>query len=275
VTVAPWQGQLSTVGLGCPDLEAMRRFYEDALGLSLHGERPDGTLLLGWGSGDPILELSAGEPGLVDFGIEVPNARELEALLAALDRAGVPADGDGFTRDPEGRSLRLHGRIDRSGEHTSDPGRRPIRMQHITFATTQMDELLDFYAGTLGFRISDRVESHFVWLRCGREHHTIAMVAGEGPRGLDHYSYDVDGWPDYKIWCDRLSVLGIPVRWGPGRHGPGNNLFIMFDDPSGVHVELSAELELFWDDRAEIVPRRWEQTDRTVNLWGPGPDWRR
>jgi catechol 2,3-dioxygenase len=274
VTVGPWLGQLSTVGLGCPDLEAMRSFYEDALGLTVHEEHPDGSLRLGWGAGDPILELVAGEPGLAGYGIEVPDPSELEALLAALDRAGVSADADGTVRDPEGRVLRLHGRIDRSGEHTADSGRRPIRMQHITFATQDLEAVLDFYVDTLGFRISDRVESHFIWLRCGREHHTIAMVVGNGPGGLDHYSYDVDSWADFKVWCDRLSTLGIPVRWGPGRHGPGNNLFIMFDDPSGVHVELSAELELIWDDRAVMVPRQWERTDRTVNLWGPGPDWR-
>jgi catechol 2,3-dioxygenase len=43
----------------------------------------------------------------------------------------------------------------------------------------------------------------------------------------------------------------------------------MFDDPEGNHIELSAEMERFYDDRAEYQPRTWAVDPRTVNLWGP------
>jgi len=33
------------------------------------------------------------------------------------------------------------------------------------------------------------------------------------------------------------------VKWGPGRHGPGNNLFVFIHDLDGNWVEVSAELE--------------------------------
>jgi hypothetical protein len=73
-----------------------------------------------------------------------------------------------------------------------------------------------------------------------------------------------------------LARRDVPLTWGPGRHGPGNNLFVMFDDPDGRHVELSCEMERFWDDLADYAepPRRWGRTQRTVNLWGPVPPWR-
>jgi hypothetical protein len=48
----------------------------------------------------------------------------------------------------------------------------------------------------------------------------------------------------------------------------------MFDDPDAYHVELSAEMEMFYDDRVEYAPRVWETTPRTVNLWGQVPSWR-
>ena len=68
----------------------------------------------------------------------------------------------------------------------------------------------------------------------------------------------------------------VPVQWGPGRHGPGNNLFVFFDDPAGHHIELSAEMEKFYDDRVAYVPRRWTPAPQTVNLWGgQTPQWRR
>jgi catechol 2,3-dioxygenase len=48
----------------------------------------------------------------------------------------------------------------------------------------------------------------------------------------------------------------------------------MFDDPAGVHIELSCEMERFWDERASYEPRRWEPGPLTINLWGPAPAWR-
>jgi hypothetical protein len=113
----------------------------------------------------------------------------------------------------------------------------------------------------------------FTWLRSDRAHHTVAIVAA-AERRLDHYSYDVDGWADFKTWCDELAARDVRVTWGPGRHGPGNNLFIMFSDPAGFRVELSAEMERFWDDRARYEPRDWTPAPETVNLWGPAPSWR-
>ena len=64
-----------------------------------------------------------------------------------------------------------------------------------------------------------------------------------------------------------MASLHIPIKWGPGRHGPGNNLFFMVNDPDGNWVELSAELELITPERQ---PGLWPHTERSLNLWGPG-----
>src|SRR5262249_51461111 len=154
-----------------------------------------------------------------------------------------------------------------------DPGRRPTRLQHITLSTAVVGDLLDFYSGVLDMRVSDRMGSSFAWLRCGAEHHTIALVEGALESQLDHFSFDLSGWADFMAWADRLSALGVPLSWGPGRHGPGNNLFVMFDDPDGNHIELSAEMELYHDELASYE-RTWVQDPRTTNLWGIGPTWR-
>jgi len=67
----------------------------------------------------------------------------------------------------------------------------------------------------------------------------------------------------------------VPVLWGPGRHGPGGNLFVFFDDLDGNHIELSAEMERFFDDRAHYEARTWNAGPSTINLWGGQlPRWR-
>ena len=62
---------------------------------------------------------------------------------------------------------------------------------------------------------------------------------------------------------------------GPGRHGPGNNLFVMFDDPAANRIELSCEMERYWDELADYTPRQWHPGVKTINLWGVAPSWRK
>jgi catechol 2,3-dioxygenase-like lactoylglutathione lyase family enzyme len=129
--------------------------------------------------------------------------------------------------------------------------------------------MLSFYRDVLGFRQSDVLgDDEFTWLRSNREHHTLALVAAGKGGDIDHYAFDVTGWAEIKAWCDRLTDEDVRITWGPGRHGPGNNLFVFFDDPAGHHIELSAEMERFHDDRVEYTVRRWEPAPRSVNLWG-------
>lgn len=83
----------------------------------------------------------------------------------------------------------------------------------------------------------------------------------------DHHAYETTCWNDIRDWADHLAALDIKLWWGPGRHGPGNNLFFMVHDPQGYLVEISAEMELVPD---EVTKRTWRHEERTLNLWGPG-----
>jgi catechol 2,3-dioxygenase-like lactoylglutathione lyase family enzyme len=161
----PWHGQLSHIALRCSDVDRSARFYADVVGLTVHDGDRDGVRL-GWGIGQHALDLLPGAPRLDHVGLEIPDPGELERLLERLSAAGVaiehrPADGDDpelhTFEDREGRRLELHGRVDRSGEFCADPARRPMRLQHITFATSSVPELAAFYVDVLGMRVSDRM----------------------------------------------------------------------------------------------------------------------
>jgi catechol 2,3-dioxygenase-like lactoylglutathione lyase family enzyme len=278
--------RLSHLALGTADVQRTAHFYASVVGMVPEQESAD-RMRLGWGRGDHVLELLEGD---------------------ALDHVALEAQGDAFARfherlgahgidaewlepwgghprsltfaDPDGNRIELHGPIDRSGEAGSAAALRPLRLHHVTFASADLGRMVGFYVEVLGFRISDVMGDDangdvFVWLRCNREHHTVAVVRAEAP-GLDHYALEVESWAELGRWCDELAARDVPLTWGPGRHGPGNNLFAMFDDVDGRHVELSCEMERFWDGRAEYarVPRRWAPTPTTVNLWGPTPVWR-
>ncbi|MFC8381838.1 VOC family protein [Nocardia sp. NPDC057272] len=274
---------VSHIGFAVPDVAAAAQFYGRVLGLVVHDELPDGGLRLGWGTGHHVLDLIEGAKGLRHYGFEVRDDGGVDGIAERLAAAGHTvglldasyvdsAVGDCraiTTTDPHGTEVHFHGAVQRQGENAADTGRRPIKYQHITLGTDSVEAMVAFFVDTVGFRISDQLEDgRFAWLRSDRDHHTLAVVDVGRGGDIDHYSYDLAEWEDFKAWCDRLTDENVEVTWGPGRHGPGNNLFVFFDDPAGNHIELSAEMEKFHDDRVTYVPRRWRPIPNTVNLWG-------
>ena len=141
-------------------------------------------------------------------------------------------------------------------------------LQHLTFSTLNVEKFVDFYVGKLGFCISDRVlhsngNLATCFVRSNHEHHTVACFKSDRI-GVDHHSYEVGEWNGIRDWCDHFASMGIELMWGPGRHGPGNNLFVFVEDPDGNWIEISAELEVIHDRPS----KDWPQEEKTLNLWG-------
>lgn len=145
----------------------------------------------------------------------------------------------------------------------------PARLQHVVFRTQQLDAMVRYYEKALGFIVSDRVQDQdsiirACFLRTDPEHHSFAMFASSTTR-LDHHSYETSDWESVRRWADQMSACRVPIVWGVGRHGPGNDLFFMVRDPDDNLVEISAELELCAQDRRAGL---WRHEPRTLNLWG-------
>ncbi|MEQ1595318.1 MAG: VOC family protein [Casimicrobium sp.] len=152
-----------------------------------------------------------------------------------------------------------------------DPDTLPLpgRLQHFVCASTQTKEMLDFYRDVLGFVESDRVvdtegDLSSAFVRSDVEHHSFAVFRAP-QAGADHHAYEVPNWNAIRDWADHCGDLEIPLWWGPGRHGVGNNLFFMIEDPDGYKVEFSSELEHMTPEQAY---REWPHGPRALNLWG-------
>jgi catechol 2,3-dioxygenase len=158
---------------------------------------------------------------------------------------GVPADNDNsFTKGIQGP------------------------LQHLTFASMDVEAFQNFYNKQLGFEVTDRVltadgKLTTCFTTSNHEHHTIACFKSDR-KGMDHHSYEAGEWNYIKDWCDHFASKDIQLMWGPGRHGPGNNLFIFIEDIDGNWIEVSAELESVHGRPT----KNWPQSERTLNLWG-------
>ena len=262
--------RLHHLHLTSADPERLSGFYARMLDYEA-SRGGDGTWVLA--GGERNLLVSKGADGGVSFmAYAVKDVQSLESLrerlscAASLEPAHSPlfAEGAFGLSDPQGRRL-VFGVARRAGV----PDERPGRLQHVVFQTTALQPLLDFYVGKLGFAVSDKVLNEdgslaVFFIRSDHEHHSLAFFLGSKME-LDHHAYETTCWNDIRDWGDRFGHGHVPMFWGPGRHGPGNNLFFMVRDSDGNKLELSAELETFAPDQE---PRTWPNTEHTLNYWG-------
>jgi catechol 2,3-dioxygenase len=260
-----WPARLHHLRRDSPKPEPLARFYAELLGDRLE-PLPDGSWLVAGRA--RRLVVGKGEAGAVPyFALELQDAAHLRSYreqLAHTEDFSSPllAPGAFAVNDPDGRRI-VFGVGRETGTATGLPG----RLQHFVCATERLPQMLEFYRA-LGMVDSDHVMEgnalSAVFLRSDPEHHSFAAFRAPESRP-DHHCYETSGWLDIRDWADRMAQLRIPLWWGPGRHGPGNNLFFMIEDPDGHKVEFSAELELM--PRA-MPPRTWPHEQRTLNLWG-------
>src|SRR5262245_49690771 len=280
------QLHIGHLALRATDIERSASYLTSLLGLRRTLES-DGTIFLSTNEKHHEIELHAGErAGLDHLGIEVENSADLEALRDTLGAAGVqilserPEESglDEAIRvvGPMGVVFELYTHMEREPltvEHYMPPLAR--RFGHIGLTTTVREEMTEFLVGLLGFRVTDLWPNRTAWLRCDKDHHGIGLASGDKDV-LHHYAFELENWGAIQRYCDHLAFLGIELVWGPGRHGPGRNLFTYTPDPENTIVEAYADLLMIHDD-ANYRPIDWSvRGDRILNLWGPQqpPNWR-
>lgn len=224
--------------------------------------------------GRPALGLVAGPTlALRQVAIDV-EPDSVGAIAANLDGLGHPwsrEEAGVRTSDPSGTPLLL--RVSEP-ENWPQPTalNAPRRLGHINFKLPNVLAVAQFWLDALGLKKSEQIGDEFVFLRFGSEHHNLALREGDGPT-IHHMGFQLPGWDAYREVCDHLADSGHVVEYGPGRHGPGNNIFIYVRDPSsGLRFELFADMEHIHDE-SHYEPPTWQLSDRprTMNKWGPMP----
>ncbi|MES2050642.1 MAG: VOC family protein, partial [Pseudomonadota bacterium] len=84
--------------------------------------------------------------------------------------------------------------------------------------------------------------------------------------GMEHFSYLVDSLQDMELAADMLKARGVEIVRGIGKHGPGENCFLVFKDPDGNNVELYCEMQQIALDE-EHGPQVWERNIESFDQW--------
>ena len=267
------------VGLLSPAVAAHADYHLEALGLHPAGEDGHARYLRAASAEHHILSLHpAGRRGLHHLAFRLDGRAAVDAAATELEGRGIPLaarpddldePGGGYGLrflDPENRCIELSAGV---AEHPDCGAARkagPRRLCHVGLNTPRFEQIVEFYTDALGFRVSDRIEDQMAFLRCGRRHHAIVFSRADHP-SVHHVAYAMANVDDVMRGVSSLRALGQEPGWGPGRHGPGHNIFCYYEDPAGYVVELSSDLEEI-EDEATHEPRVWRRVPETADIWG-------
>jgi catechol-2,3-dioxygenase len=275
------------LALRARDIESSAGFLNDILGLR-RTYVADGQVMLSCNEKHHEVQLLAGPtPGVDHLGLEVEDERDLDTIRDRLIAAGAQILTEQAQEPGIETAIRAVGPFDLVFELYAAMEREPLsiehympplgrRLGHVSFAAPDCGEMQRFLLEVLDFRVTDTLGERVAWLRGDHEHHGVALVNAGTSSTLHHYAFQLENWGAIQRYCDGLAFLGKRLAWGPGRHGPGRNLYTYLPDPDNTIVEGYADLLEVWDENT-YEPIDWsDRGDSALNLWGPmpPPEWR-
>ncbi|MDR6832594.1 MULTISPECIES: VOC family protein [unclassified Sphingopyxis] len=266
--------KLRSIELALPDPGSAAAFLADIWGMA-PTEGQNGSLYLRGSGGFPYLvalhEAEVEHVRSTTFVCETDELAGLAGRVAATGwparavRSSDPGGGSGIEVElPEGEIFRFL-----AGATDAEPikGRDlPVKLTHVVFNSQDAEASGRAVEEVLGFRVSDRTKG-MVFVRCNRSHHSTAF-ARAGFSSLNHVAFEMSDVDAVMRGIGRLRDHGMAPSWGPGRHGPGDNVFAYFIAPFGPVVEFSTAVAHIPEDYRVGAPEDWTWPEGRIDQWG-------
>ena len=282
--------RLRHVSFASPNIEAQLDYYQSIIGLAVIG-RDDRRIILGTDSDELTLVLEHGAASrLTAIAYEVAPGLDLSDLQKSLASLNIKSEVRSDTApgipktlvfdDPDGLQIELFSRWDFCKPVEPVRGLAVAKLGHVALYTPDPERAAKFFESVLGFRVSDRIEENFVFLRCGPEHHAMNFARGTEAR-IHHLAFELRDASHMHQACDLLGRNKFQILWGPVRHGPGHNVAVYHHNPDRYLIELYYSMDLMLDEElGYFEPRPWHrdrpQRPKTWvglprDVWGVGP----
>jgi 2,3-dihydroxy-p-cumate/2,3-dihydroxybenzoate 3,4-dioxygenase len=257
--------RLRSVELELADVAQAADFLERVWGLVPAGSSGATRFFRGTGDHPYILSIAKSAAPTVAAITFSGTADEIAKLGKANTLYDVPGGGRGFEiRGPEAQNYRFI--VEESRAAPLSEKDKPIQLTHAVINAVDVETSERFAVERLGFKVSDRT-AHMRFLRCNRKHHCVAYAKSEFA-SLNHIAFEMRDLDAVMRGMTRLREAGFESVWGPGRHGPGNNVFGYFIAPYGGVVEYTAEVSEVGDDYKVGGPDDWKWPPGRMDHWG-------
>ena len=288
-TVAARVSKLGYVEFTTPDPDRMVEYYTTCLGFHVVERSPAEAYLTTGVDHHSVVIRKGGAAGRTSVGYQVADSiddaqkRLADAGYEVSRRSDIaPSTPDVLVLAEPGTDVPLHlyGSQAASGAGPG-PAHQPTKLGHVAAFSPSLKQIQGFYQDLLGFRWSDTIGDFFVFLRCNADHHAANFLQSTKLTGMHHVAYEMRDLNHLQNTLDHLARNDYRLHWGPGRHGPGHNVFTYHRDPDGNTVELFTQLDQMideangyfeprpWHQDAPQVPKTWEVDIATANSWGP------
>jgi catechol 2,3-dioxygenase-like lactoylglutathione lyase family enzyme len=272
---------VSSVDLGVPDLPGSIEFYTKVWGLEVAAETPSSVYLRGASRRHHIYALHArAKAELLRVNLAAKDKQSVDVVYSRLLARGdsqveaapaslnEPEKGYGFSfKDSEGRTVRL---VADAEVHSNvlDQVDKMTKVSHFVINSPNRDKVAQYYCDVFGLRIIDRTK--FMSFLCAASDHHCIAVAQHGVNSLNHIAFETPDIDTVMRGAGRLRDNGVPIEWGVGRHGPGNNVFAYFIGPSGEVIEYTAEVNQVDENYVVRDPNDWFFPPGRMDQWGSG-----
>ncbi len=262
--------RLRSVELELADIAPAADFLERVWGLAPAGMSGAARFFRGTGDHPYILSLTKAAAPAVAAITFSGSAEEIDTVRqrngsARLIKYNVPGGGEGFeVRGPEAHTYRFI--IEAKGTERLEDRDKPIQLTHAVLNSADVEAAERFAVEKLGFAVSDRT-AHMRFVRCNRKHHALAYAKAEAA-SLNHVAFEMRDIDAVMRGMTRMREAGFETVWGPGRHGPGNNVFGYFIAPYGGVIEYTAEVSEVGDDYRVGGPEDWKWPPGRIDHWG-------
>jgi catechol 2,3-dioxygenase-like lactoylglutathione lyase family enzyme len=266
--------KLRSIEIACPDAAGAARFLTEIWGMAPAGARSDTHYLRGSGSFPYLVAIAESTEPFVRSTTFVCSRIRLAQLAGEVAVAGLtarpvtsedPGGGAGLVVElPEGEIFRF---LADAQDVAPIEGRDlPVKLTHCVFNSIDAEATGTLAEQVLGFRVSDRTRG-MVFVRCNDSHHSTAF-ARAGIASLNHIAFEMADIDAVMRGVGRLRDHGMLPAWGPGRHGPGANVFAYFVAPFGGVVEFSTAVDKVADDYKVGAPEDWTWPEGRIDQWG-------
>jgi 2,3-dihydroxy-p-cumate/2,3-dihydroxybenzoate 3,4-dioxygenase len=269
--------RIRSVELEIPGRAAAAEFLQNPWGLIDAGTRGDTTYLRA--TSDQAYAIAVKEaPTSAMISVTFSGSKaEVEAVYARVQKSNLrhgawvnefdePGRGAGFyVTGAEGEPYRFVAEKDATAALPTESA-RPLHVSHIVFNTRDREAGSRMLVDVFGFKMSDRTRI-MNFLRSDTVHHAVAYADAKNV-SLNHIAFEMQDTDAVMRGMGRLKDAGCPSVWGPGRHGPGNNVFSYFVAPFGACIEYTSEVQRVADDYRVGEPDDWKWPPGRGDHWG-------
>lgn len=266
--------KLRSIELACPNADDAARFMTQIWGMAVAEVRAGTFYLRGSGTYPYLLAIEENTEAFVRSTTFACTSDELTDLARRIQAGGFcarpercadPGGGVGLLVElPEGEIFRFLVGAEEVPAIEGDD--LPVKLTHCVFNSIDAEESGRFVEDVLGFRVSDRTRG-MVFVRCNEAHHSIAF-ARAGIATFNHIAFEMADVDAVMRGIGRLRDHSLCPAWGPGRHGPGANVFAYFIAPFGAVVEFSTAVDKVPEDHKVGAPEDWTWPTGRIDRWG-------